>query len=409
MEKKKPFYGWVIVAAGCVIMATAMGIASNCNSLFIRPVAEELGLSRQSVSMMLSMMSFGSMAASFFAGRIFSETNIVKVMRAAIVVMVVAYFSNSFARDIRMLYATHLINGVAMCLVTVLPVTFLINNWFRDKVGYAMGLASMGSGIGGALFNSLAGQLMTRIGWRMTYRVLAGFILVIAVPCVFFLLKLKPSDMGLEPYTEEGHAEAAVQTEATGYSYAEAKKMPQFWIICVMAVLIGTCMNGMYTSISPHLQDSGYSLSFSANFMSVCMLALAAGKIALGKIFDKAGARIGFCWACFSLVLAMAGLIFCRTAPALILIVIGVAFGCIFGAVVFPLSIPLVFGKKDYRAIMGPYSALISLGGVIGPVLAGRFYDMMGSYNLFYIAALVATALVIAVMFRIMPDKAHQF
>ena len=409
MEKKKPFYGWVIVAAGCVIMATAMGIASNCNSLFIKPVSEELGLSRQSVSMMLSMMSFGSMGAAFFAGKIFTETNIVKVMRAAIVVMTAAYFSNSLAQNIWMLYATHLINGAAMCLVTVLPITFLINNWFRDKVGYAMGLASMGSGIGGALFNSLAGQLLTRVGWRMTYRILAVFILVIAVPCVFFLLKLTPSEMGLEPYTEETHTETVQETAATGYTYTEARKMPLFWIICAVSVICGIGMNGMYTSVSPHLQDSGYTLAFSANFMSVGMLALAGGKIVLGKIFDRAGARIGFCWACLTLLLSMIGLIFCRIMPALILVIIGIAFGCIFGAVVFPLSIPLVFGKKDYRAIMGPYSALISMGGAFGPVLAGKFYDMTGSYNLFYIIASVITVLVIAVLFRILPDKAHQF
>ena len=110
-----------------------------------------------------------------------------------------------------------------------------------------------------------------------------------------------------------------------------------------------------------------------------------------------------------ALLLSMVGLIMCRITPALILVIIGIAFGCIFGAVVFPLSIPLVFGKKDYRAIMGPCGALVSLGGVRGPVLAGKAYDMMGSYNLFYIVASVITVLVIAVMYRILPDKEHQF
>ncbi|MBR3128117.1 MAG: hypothetical protein IKF35_07680, partial [Solobacterium sp.] len=72
MEKKKIFYGWIIVAAGCVIMAATMGILSNCNSLFIKPISEDLGLSRQAVSAIISLLNFGSMAASFFAGKIFN-------------------------------------------------------------------------------------------------------------------------------------------------------------------------------------------------------------------------------------------------------------------------------------------------------------------------------------------------
>ena len=327
MKQGKVFYGWIIVAAGCVIMAAAMGIVSNCNSLFIKPISEDLGLSRQSVSMMLSLMSFGSMAASFCAGRIFNETNIVKVMKIAITVMCAAYFLNSTAQNIYVLYATHLINGIAMCLVTTLPITFLINNWFHDKVGYALGLASMGSGFGGAIFNSLAGQLMTRLGWRGTYRVLFLFLVLTAVPCVFFLLKLKPSKMGLVPYTEHKEKEAVQTEEVTGYSFAEVRRMPVFWIICVMAVVIGTCMNGMYTSVSPHLQDSGYSLTFSANFMSFCMFVMAFCKILLGKIFDRAGVRLAFCWACLALVFSLAGLLLCRIVPALVLVVIGVGFG----------------------------------------------------------------------------------
>ncbi len=411
MEKRKLFYGWIIVAAGCVIMATTMGVMSNCNSLFIRPISEDLGLSRQAVSTMLSVMSLGSMAASFFAGKIFNETNIIRIMRVSIIVMSAAYFANSLAQDIRFLYLTHLINGIGMCLVTTLPITFLLNNWFTDKVGYALGLASMGSGIGGALFNTIAGQLIASVGWRSTYRILTLFVIVLSVPCVFFLLKLKPEEMGLEPYTDPSlHRTDEPKEENTGYSFAEARRLPVFWILCVMCIVIGTCMNGMYTSVSPYLQDSGYSITFSANFLSVCMLALAVGKILLGKIFDRSGVRIAFCWACLCVSLACAGLLLCKSfLPSLVLTVLGIAFGCIFGAVVFPLSIPLIFGKKDYRAIMGPYAALISLGGVFGPTIAGKIYDVFGSYSLFYIADAVIMLGVVVLMYRVLPAKDRQF
>ena len=412
MEKKKIFYGWIIVAAGCVIMAATMGILSNCNSLFIKPISEDLGLSRQAVSAIISLLNFGSMAASFFAGRIFNETNIIRIMKAAVIVMVLSCFVSSFATDIRMLYVTFAINGITMCLTTTLPMTFILNNWFKDKVGYALGLASMGSGFGGALFSAIAGQLITRTGWRMTYRILALSILVTAVPCIFLLLRLKPEEMGLEPYREK--KESTEQTAGsdeplTGYTFAEARRKPLFWIICVAAVTLGFCMNGMYSSVSANLQDNGYSLAFSANFISICMLVMAACKILLGKVFDRFGVRIGFCWACLWLFLATLGLLLCRIPAALLLIVVGIGFGFIFGAVVFPLSIPLIFGKKDYRSIMGPYASLISMGGVFGPVIFGRVYDMTGSYNPAYIFNLIAVGAVILIMFRLLPNRNDQF
>ncbi|MBR2845890.1 MAG: MFS transporter [Solobacterium sp.] len=407
--KKKIFYGWIIVGTCCLVMATTMGIITNCNSLFIRPVAEELGISRQTISLMISLQSLGTMIASLFTGRIFNGRNTITVMKTAVIVMTAAYFLNSFAGSIFLLYVTYFINGIMLALVTTLPISFLINNWFIDRTGYALGLASMGSGFGGAFFNTLAGHIMNGAGWRNTYRVLALFILVIAVPCVFLVLKLRPEELGEEPYREHQQKETDAKQELTGYTAAEAQKLPVLWILYALAVIIGICLNSMYTTVSPHLQDKGYSLVFSANVLSTCMLVMAGGKIMIGRIFDRYGAKAGFFCACAALTAATVGMRFCTFTPALALIVAGVGFGCIFGAVVYPLTVPLVFGKKDYRAIIGPASALFSLGGIIGPLFAGKVYDMTGSYDLCYTIDIIVMLAVIAVILKVLPSKDKQF
>ncbi|MCR5450056.1 MAG: MFS transporter [Solobacterium sp.] len=407
--KKKTFYGWIIVGTCCLVMATTMGIITNCNSLFIKPVAEELGVSRQTISLMISLQSLGTMIASLFTGKIFNGRNTITVMKTAVIVMTAAYFLNSFANSILLLYVTYFINGIMLALVTTLPISFLINNWFIDRTGYALGLASMGSGFGGAFFNSLAGRIMNSAGWRTTYRLLALFILVIAVPCIFFVLKLKPEEIGEKPYREQGEKETETKQELTGYTFAQARKTPVLWILYALAVIIGICLNSMYTTVSPHLQDKGYSLVFSANVLSACLLVMAGGKIMIGRIFDRYGAKAGFFCACAALTAATVGMRFCTFAPALALIVAGVGFGCIFGAVVYPLTVPLVFGKKDYRAIIGPASALFSLGGIIGPLFAGKVYDMTGAYDLCYTIDIIVMLAVIAVILKVLPSKDQQF
>ena len=345
-------------------------------------------------------------------------------MRAAIVTTVVVYFTNSMAQSVQFLYVTYFINGIMMSLVTTLPLTFLINNWFVDKVGVALGLTSMGSGLGGAVFNAIAGQLRANAGWRATSRILALFVLVLAVPCIFFILKLRPEEMGLEPYRDgdapvgsDGGSSASDSTAIAaddaglfeGYTFAEARKLPLFWIICIAAVMVGIGMNGIGTAVPAHLQERGYSLTFSANYVSINMLAIAIAKILLGNIFDRFGARIGFSLACGSLVIAGIGLLFCEFIPVLALVSAGIGLGSIFGAVVFPLTIPSVFGKKDYRSIMGPLAALISFGGVIGPVASGRVFDMTGSYDMFFIACIGMMAVTTAAMLLLLPSKEKQF
>ena len=414
MKSNKIFYGWIIVAAGCVVMATTTGIVTNCTSLFIKPIADGLGISRQMASMVASIANLGGMVASFFAGRIFNEKNIVRVMRIAVIVLVGAYFLNSLAESVYLLYASYLVCGVCLALLSSLPFTFLINNWFHDRVGFAFALTSMGTGIGGALFNVIGGHLIGAVGWRGAYRILALFILVLAVPCIFFLLRLRPEDMGLTPYTEGGDAadadaQGAASAEETGYTHEEVLGMPLYWTFCVFAILIGIAVNGIHTSVTANLQDKGYTLEFSASVMSACLLAIAAGKIVLGRIFDSFGVRVGFCWACLCLTTAAFGLVLAKMPLGLVLTVLGIGNGCIFGAVVFPLSTPLVFGKRDYHSIIGPVSALVSLGGVIGPTLGGYMFDVTGSYDSFYYICAGILLVSALVMSRLLPNKQEQF
>lgn len=404
----KLFYGWIIVGACCVVMATTMGIIYNTNSLFIKPISEDLNFSRQAVSALISFLNLGLMLASFFAGKIFTKDNIITIMKVAIVVMIITYFCNSFISNIYVFYLTHIINGAMESLVTTIPITFLIHNWFKDNVGYALGLASMGSGFGGAIFNFLAGQFLSRFGWRMTYQILSAFILLLAIPCIFFVLKLRPADLGLQPYTNDKLKEKK-QDEVTGYAMKEIRKMPLFWIFCMIAICLGISMNGIYTSVSSHLQDSGYSLVFSANFLSICMFSVAISKVILGKIFDRFGVRIAFCFACLCLFIATVCLLLCRWMIALIVMALLMGFGVIFGAVVFPLSLPLIFGNKEYAKLIGPFSSLISLGGMIGPILAGKIYDMLGSYNLAYQISLGILTVVMIISWRILPNQKNQF
>ena len=66
-EKHNIFYGWVVVACGILVMAVAYGIVCNCFSLYVKPVTEELGFTRQSFNVCVTITNVVFMLLSLFA------------------------------------------------------------------------------------------------------------------------------------------------------------------------------------------------------------------------------------------------------------------------------------------------------------------------------------------------------
>ena len=80
-EKHNIFYGWVVVACGILVMAVAYGIVCNCFSLYVKPVTEELGFTRQSFNVCVTITNVVYMLLSLFAGKIFSKIKVLTLMK----------------------------------------------------------------------------------------------------------------------------------------------------------------------------------------------------------------------------------------------------------------------------------------------------------------------------------------
>ena len=178
----KIFYGWYIVAAGLIIMSVGWGIVFNTASLFIEPVGNDLGLSRQGINTTLTIRSLCQLIVYFFSGILYSKVKIKSLMKIASITLPISFFLNSYAESQAMLYLLTAISGVSIVLVGTLPISIILNNWFHERKGFVIGLALMGSGIGGMLFNFLTGIWIVNFGWRITYQILAIILFVTLIP-----------------------------------------------------------------------------------------------------------------------------------------------------------------------------------------------------------------------------------
>ena len=180
--KGKVFYGWYVVAAGCAVVAFSMGIITNCFGQFIKPVCADMGFTRQQMSMNQTILSVVQMCMAFFWGKISKRIRLHRWMCVSAVLTPIFYFSYSFAKDIKMFYLNTVLLSLSYCFISMLVFTYIVGNWFVKNRGVAIGMCSMGSGLGAMVMNTVVSKMIQSLGWRSTYQIVAVLIFAVIVP-----------------------------------------------------------------------------------------------------------------------------------------------------------------------------------------------------------------------------------
>ena len=385
--KEKVHYGWVVTFGGLLIMFTIGGIAWNCVSAFIKPVCADLGFTRQAMSMNSTITSVIGMTISLSWGYILKHFSLKKLMRMAVFALPLGYVGYSFCSSIWMFYACSVLVGFSLCLVMNLPLSMILTNWFEEKRGQAMGIAFMGSGLGGMLFIPIISNMIESMGWRFTYRFAAAVMFVSAFIAIFFLIKIRPQEMGLKPYGWEKHHGQGAENSGEepileGPLFSELAKTSRFWLLAFCISASNSAVGCVNQFLQPHLTDNGYAVQTAALIVSAGMGLLAIGKIGLGVVFDKMGIRIGTLFSLGIGLLGLIGMINCGSWLGVgAAILLGQGIGCSFGTVGVPIVARTLFGERDYATNYGVISAIGSVCNSISPMLNGAAYDRFGSYN----------------------------
>ncbi|WP_458862856.1 MFS transporter [Acidaminobacterium chupaoyuni] len=398
------FYGWYIVAASFLIMAVSVGIVNNCAGVYVKPVCAELGFSRKGMAVNSTIFSACGMIVALSAGRIYSRFDVTKVMRFSGITMSLGYFCFSFCRTLPMFYGAAFVTGFSEALLVSISLSMLLNNWFHKKRGTAIGIAFMGSGVGGMICNTAAGILIQQTGWQNTYRVLAAAMFVIVVPCCFFIIRTRPADMGLLAYGEDEQPESGVSAaplHGEGMTLAEVQRTPKFWMLCFCSIFVSICTAGLMHNVAPHISDVGYSPTFAAAIASACMGALAIGKMLLGWLYDHLGPRRATFLSCAASVIGLCGALIVPIKAGLGMMMLGTGLGGAFGSVATPIIARTLYGDKEFGAVLGRMSAFGNGGAMFAPILVGSAYDSFGTYKPAFAGMLVAMIAVTLIYQRV--------
>ena len=391
-------YRWWILAGCVIIEALSLGAVNNSFALYTIPVTEGLGISREVFAMGQTLIFVGTMLMNTLVGGVIERIGIRRTMRISAVLMSLCFISYAFMNGRAHYMAASLVIGLCMPLITAVPISLLIQKWFDRNVGLALGIAFMGSGLGGMIFNPLGSFFIQTLGWRYAYGII-GLLMFVMLGGVSFLIIREP-----ETQTEMTRSGENAGSSAPGNAPETAglpgenrtgeRRSGLFVVMMALAFCMGAGTYSIINFTSTYLQDMGYTASFAAGMASVSMGAMAAGKLVVGRMYDRIGVKYSTYICIMALFIGMIGFTFIKAPWGVWAVTAGSAIGCPIGSVAHPIIIQHMFGDQRFARNVGLSTAFGNFGAAVTPMLSGFLYENAGSYLMFYqiMAVLMAAA-----------------
>jgi predicted MFS family arabinose efflux permease len=216
--------------------------------------------------------------------------------------------------------------------------------------------------------------LVLTTGWRITYVLIAGLILVIALPLCLWVLRDSPESIGLTADGAEprpGAATASVERVTAG----EALGTLAFWQLAGSFFTCGFSMSLLSAHGIPMLTDHGYSPMLASWALGVLGGSSIGFTVMLGALSDRFGRRPVPASIYAGRVLIFAGFFLIRDNPTAILAV--AVLGGITMAGTGSMTSALtadIYGRFSVSSVFGLIFLVHQTGSALGSWLAGALF-----------------------------------
>ena len=294
--------------------------------------------------------------------------------------------------------------GVAFSLSGGLVVNVALSKWFVVRRGWAIALGSSGVSLAGLIMPVAMTSVVDSMGWRDAYLVLAVLTFVIIVP-VALVMRRQPEDYGLLPDgTKPGAglsgrskkaADAQALDAANSYTRGEALRTPAIWLLIVGYGSNIMAISAVLVHAIPFMTDNGLTRTEAALALALNGGANLSSKFVWGYFLQRVHVRYlsatALCTGATGVVLM---LVSAQTGWLGLMFVAFFCWGFGFGGTV-PLGEFIwakYFGRVYIGAVRGVGVPFTIVLGASGPLIAGLYFDRVGSYEGVF-AALVAVYL----------------
>lgn len=371
---------YAVVAGACLTQFMVIGLLFSY-SIFFKSFEDEFGWSRTTLSTALSLAFIVMGVLASFIGHLGDRFG----PRPVLVATSLAY-GFGFALISQVSEPWHLFVifavfiGLGMSTHDVISLSTVARS-FDKKRGLMTGVVKTGTAAGQMVLPVTAAFLIAVVGWRW-----AALTLGLIAVCVLLLgaLLMKVPAASAAPVASVG--------------MGSALKSRVFWTLCAIQFLFFPTLTTVPLHLPVHGMDLGMSTARAASLLSAIAGASVVGRLAIGAFSDRIGGKRGFILCLLPLIASLLAFSVIDTRWALFAAAVAYGFG---HGGLFTIVAPTVaeyFGTRAVGAIFGGIVFFGTVGGAIGPILAGRIFDLTGSYTTAFLtmASMASLAFVLA-------------
>lgn len=377
---------WIVFGSVLGLMVGNGPIMQFTFGVFLKPISEDLGWDRGTISFALVAGITATALVTPFVGRLMDRRGIKVVALPSILLFSFTIAGMAFMGGSPLLFILgYTIMGIAAAGQTPLPYAKAISANFDDHRGLALGIAMAGVGFGAALIPQVALHATSAFGWRGAYVCLGLLTFVLAFPAMLLFIK--------EPSPTGGDDRRVVILE--GVTAREALKDRRFWFLVVSFFCVAFAANGTVAHVVPLLTDQGIPTQVATTALTAAGLSLVAGRLLAGYLLDRVFAPY-VASVFFVLPLVGIGLLLSVsdiTTATIATVLVGLGLGAEVDLIAFFISRYL--GNKSFGEIYGYVFAAFVFGSGLGPFAMGLAHSKLGAYTSVLISFEVAIAIAV--------------
>ena len=393
------FYGYVILALCFVNMVFMRGVMVSF-SVFYVALLEEFQWSHGTVASIASANAFVYALTSPLIGWAFDRFGPRILLPIGGGLIGLGLFLSGLSHSIWELYFSYgILAGAGQAALGFVSHSALISHWFLRRRGTALGIATMGLGLGILTLVPLSQILISHLGWRPAFMTLSGLVLCIIVPANALFQRRSPREMGQYPdgttappvHDPETHHESL--PAGRHWTLQSASRSFPYWAVTTAHLALGTGLSLVYTHIVAYLVHQGFNKLLSASILGLIGLMRFGGTVIWGVASDRLGRTQAYG---ISTAITVVGLAFLLAvspgSPGWFAYAFAILFGIghSAGSPTCAATIADIFGGRNIGTIYGFLEISFGLGMTFGPWFGGYVYDVTGSYRWAFTVSLIA-------------------
>lgn len=410
----KLYYGWYIAAIAFLANFMSVGTGFYAFNAFMEPLCQLRHWSRTDLNMAMVIGTLFGFMGQFVYGTLVIRIGVRPLMMAGAMAGGTAFIFMARVEQLWQFYLFYTLLFIGNGAYGGIVAATSVNNWFVRKRGKALGLATAGISFSGAVVPLLAMFFILKEGITAAALYL-GLAVMLVSPLAWRVIREWPEDIGLLP---DGLPAPAPDDQSPPVG-ARSRSRPArglwtpgalvrigaFWKIGFAFAMLMTGTVGVMSQLKPRFSDIGFNDIHAMLLMAGTALVGAYGKYQWGALCDRfkpinVSVALALANACgLSLALFHGSMI----TVFLFIVIFGFTMGGILATI--PVMVAYLFGREHFASVLR-YISLFLILQLSGYLVAGRSYDLTGSYDtayLVFIALDIAAAALLATVRRPRP------